>query len=75
MGPTRTDRRLDVREIEGPPFAEIVGTLEDLAGDESLLLVSSFEPEPLYAVLEARGFEYETANPDPGVWHVEIGPD
>jgi len=64
--------RLDVREIEGEPFGDIVDALEDLSAGESLLLVNSFEPTPLYDVLEERGFEYETTRPDASVWHVEI---
>jgi len=67
-----TDSVLDAREIDGEPFGEIMAALEELSADESLLLVNSFEPEPLYGVLEQRGFQYETANPEPDVWHVEI---
>lgn len=67
-----TERQLDVREIEGEPFEDIMSALDDLPADESLLLINSFEPEPLYNVMEQRGFEYETANPEPEVWHVEI---
>ena len=66
------DRRLDVRAIDGEPFSDIVAALEDLPTDESLLLVNSFEPEPLYDVLERRGFAFETHNPEPDRWHVEI---
>jgi len=66
------DRTLDAREIDGEPFEDIMAALDDLADDESLLLINSFEPEPLYGVLEERGFEHETANPDPEEWHVEI---
>lgn len=66
------ERELDVREIDGEPFDDITSALDDLPEDESLLLINSFEPEPLYSVLEQRGFEYETANPEPDVWHVEI---
>jgi uncharacterized protein (DUF2249 family) len=66
------DRKLDVREIDGEPFDNIMTALEELSSDESLLLINSFEPEPLYDVLENRGFEYETTNPSPEVWHVEI---
>ena len=74
MGTERTeaDRRLDVREIDGEPFDDIVAELETLPDDETLLLVNSFEPEPLYGVLEERGFEYETASPGADLWHVEI---
>lgn len=70
--PTDVNRRLDVREIDGEPFGAIVAALDDLAAGESLLLVNSFEPEPLYDVIERRGFAYETANPEPGLWYVEI---
>ncbi|MFB6084118.1 MAG: DUF2249 domain-containing protein [Halorientalis sp.] len=66
------DRRLDVRDIDGEPFGDIVAALEDLPDDETLLLVNSFEPEPLYDVLEQRGFTHETTNPEPDLWHVRI---
>jgi uncharacterized protein (DUF2249 family) len=70
--PTDVDRRLDVRDIDGEPFDDIMSALDDLAADETLLLVNSFEPEPLYDVVERRGFTYETSNPEPGVWYVAI---
>lgn len=70
--PSAPDRTLDVREIEGEPFGDIMAALEELQADESLLLINSFEPEPLYTVLEERGFEYAADNPEPDVWHVEI---
>lgn len=66
------DEKLDVREVDGEPFGDIVAALEDLPPGETLLLVNSFEPEPLYSVLEERGFAYETKNPEPDLWHVEI---
>lgn len=66
------DHRLDVREIDGEPFADIMSALEELSTGESLLLINSFEPQPLYQVLEDRGFSHETCNPEPNVWHVEI---
>ncbi|MUW14713.1 DUF2249 domain-containing protein [Halorubrum sp. CBA1125] len=72
LEPADTDRRLDVREIDGEPFGDIMASLGDLEGGESLLLINSFEPEPLYEVLERRGFAYETANPEPELWYVEI---
>jgi uncharacterized protein (DUF2249 family) len=72
LEPADADRRLDVREIAGEPFGDIMAALNELDSDESLLLVNSFEPEPLYDVIEDRGFTYETANPQPDVWHVEI---
>ncbi|MFB6280979.1 MAG: DUF2249 domain-containing protein [Haloferacaceae archaeon] len=66
------DRTLDVRDVDGEPFGRIMSALDDLSDDESLLLINGFEPEPLYGVLEDRGFEHETTNPAPGEWHVEI---
>jgi uncharacterized protein (DUF2249 family) len=66
------DRKLDVREIDGEPFDNIMTALEELSSDESLLLINSFEPEPLYDVLEDRGYKYETTNPSPDEWQVEI---
>jgi len=66
------DGRLDVRDVDGEPFDAIVAALDDCRAGESLLLINSFEPEPLYDVLDARGFEYETTHPAPDEWHVEI---
>ncbi|SFG32850.1 Uncharacterized conserved protein [Halopelagius inordinatus] len=65
-------RTLDAREIAGEPFSEITAALDELGDDETLLLVNSFEPEPLYAVLERRGFRHETTDVAPDEWHVEI---
>jgi uncharacterized protein (DUF2249 family) len=67
-----SDRRLDVREIDGEPFGDIVAELETLPDDETLLLVNGFEPEPLYRVLEERGFRYETTSDGSDVWYIEI---
>ena len=38
---------LDAREIDGEPFGDIVAALDDLPDDGRLVLVNSFEPEPL----------------------------
>jgi len=66
------DHELDVRERDDPPFDAIMAALDDLDDDASLLVINSFEPEPLYEILEDRGFAYETTNPSPGEWHVRI---
>ncbi|MFB6308948.1 MAG: DUF2249 domain-containing protein [Haloarculaceae archaeon] len=58
--------------MDGPPFPRIVSALEDLGEGERLRLVNDFEPEPLYDVLEQRGFEYETTQVDTEEWHVDI---
>lgn len=68
------DERLDAREIDGEPFGDIMAALDGLDDGESLCLVNSFEPVPLYDVLAERGFTHETANPTEDEWYVEITP-
>jgi uncharacterized protein (DUF2249 family) len=69
------DRTIDVREIEGAPFDDIMAELDALDPGETLLLQSSFEPEPLYDVLSQRGFAHETEQIEPTLYHVEIRHD
>jgi uncharacterized protein (DUF2249 family) len=64
--------RLDAREIDGEPFGAITAALDDLAPAGTLLLINSFEPVPLYDVLDRRGFVHETTQVDEAEWHVEI---
>lgn len=66
------DRRLDVREIAGEPFGPIMDELDALQPGEWLLLISSFEPKPLYDVLEQQGFETDTVRVDEEEWHITI---
>ena len=66
------DHELDVREIDGPPFGDIMAALEALDDGERLLLINSFEPEPLYDVLEAQGFEFESTQRAKDEWHIHI---
>ncbi|AEN05257.1 Protein of unknown function DUF2249 [halophilic archaeon DL31] len=66
---------LDVRETDGEPFGGIVDSLDALETGETLELVNSFEPVPLYAVLEQRGFSYDTEQVDEDEWHVRITHD
>jgi uncharacterized protein (DUF2249 family) len=63
---------VDARAVEGEPFGDIVAALESLDADERLLLINSFEPVPLYDVLDERGFAHDTAQVDDEEWHVEI---
>ena len=65
------DHRLDVREIDGPPFDDITAALGSLADGERLELIAPFEPKPLYEVLSARGYGYEVER-DGDVWRVCI---
>ncbi|WP_232701767.1 DUF2249 domain-containing protein [Halobacterium wangiae] len=70
--PADYDVRLDAREIDGEPFSDIVAELETLGDRETLLLVNSFEPEPLYSVLADRGFEHDTERAGDDEWRVYI---
>jgi len=63
---------LDAREIEGEPFGDIMAALERLPDGETLRLINSFEPEPLYDVLAERGFTHETEQVADDEWHVDI---
>lgn len=65
-------QELDVRTIDGEPFSDIMAALEGLDEDETLVLVNSFEPEPLYNVLEQRGYVYETTYVGNDEWRVSI---
>ncbi|MFB6137753.1 MAG: DUF2249 domain-containing protein [Halobacteriaceae archaeon] len=64
--------RLDVRDLDREPFGPITEALADLPEGDRLVLVNRFEPEPLYDVLERRGFAYETTQAGPEEWRVEI---
>lgn len=66
------DQTLDVRTVDGEPFSDIVDALETLDDTETLELINSFEPEPLYAVLDRRGFTHETEQVDEDEWRVRI---
>lgn len=65
-------RTLDVRKTDGRPFDDIMDALDSLPDDETLVLVNSFEPEPLYSVLERRGYTHETTRGADGEWRVAI---
>lgn len=67
-------RVLDIRNISGEPFSDIMAALDRLPVGESLLLVNDFEPEPLYGVLEQRGFVYASSRVD-DEWQITIRHD
>lgn len=72
MATESTERTLDVREIDGPPFDDIMAALEELETGHRLRLIAPFEPKPLYEVLDDRGFTHESREREDGVWHVHI---
>lgn len=63
---------LDAREIDGEPFSKIMSALENLHKDGTLVLINSFEPKPLYNVLEQWGFSHETTKQAADEWRVSI---
>ena len=67
-----SERTLDVREIDGPPFREIMDALDALEPEDRLRLIADFEPVPLYSVLETRGFTHESEQRADDEWHVLI---
>ncbi|WP_265111544.1 DUF2249 domain-containing protein [Halosolutus halophilus] len=70
--PAPAERTLDVREIDGEPFDDIVAALESLGENDRLRLIAPFEPVPLFEVLEARGFTHESNRQEDDLWHVLI---
>jgi len=63
---------LDVRDVDDEPFPHIMTALSDLEEGETLELVNSFEPKPLYEVLSTRGFDYESERVADDEWHVFV---
>jgi len=60
---------LDVREDikkGNDPFKKIMEAVNKLNEEESLVLINSFEPFPLYSVLKNKGFEHVTNNTPEG---------
>lgn len=72
MADAQADRTLDIRELSEPPFDPIMSELAALAPGSQLVLINSFEPTPLYGILEQRGFAYETEQVDSDEWHIRI---
>lgn len=65
--------RLDVRpfhERGEEPFAAIMSAVESLQPDQEFLLINSFEPVPLYRVMDKRGFTHQTSELSPEEWHI-----
>jgi len=69
--PPTADRVIDVRDIEGEPFSDIIDALDDLGAEETLRLTAPFEPVPLYGVLDGKGFDHETTEGE-DAFHVLI---
>ena len=63
---------LDVRPILGSgkdPFMDIMEKVKGLNDDETLMIINTFEPVPLYSVLAKKGYGHKTVNEN-GVWKI-----
>jgi uncharacterized protein (DUF2249 family)/TusA-related sulfurtransferase len=68
---------LDVRPLlrnGGEPFAAIMGAVNNLVPGQGLKLYATFRPEPLFRVMEVKGFSYEATPIDNGDWQVLFTP-
>lgn len=72
-----TPKVLDVRPIlqnGGEPFQEIMQAVRELAPGQGLKLVAPFRPQPLFRVMEGRGFDHEAREIADGHWEVLFTP-
>jgi uncharacterized protein (DUF2249 family) len=68
---------LDVRPIlrsGGEPFQAIMQAVQGLSPGQGLTLLATFRPQPLFRVMEARGFGHEAREIDGGDWEVLFTP-
>ncbi len=68
---------LDVRPIlknGGEPFQEIMQAVQGLAPGQGLTLLAPFRPQPLFRVMEGRGFDNEAREIGGGDWEVLFTP-
>ena len=73
-----TDLELDVRPIlrnGGEPFGAIMGAVNSLQPGQRLKLFATFRPDPLFRVMETKGFGYEATPLDDGEWQVIFTPE
>ncbi len=77
MVEVESDVVLDVRPVlaaGGEPFGRIMEAFAALRPGQTLTIVVGFEPLPLYAVAEARGFGHATARRPDGDFAVTFRP-
>jgi uncharacterized protein (DUF2249 family) len=70
--PDRSEIMLDVRPIiesGTDPFKAIMKTVKEMRADEMLHLVNSFEPVPLYSVMERKGYTHASEKQG-SEWHI-----
>lgn len=70
-------RILDVRPIlkdGGEPFQAIMEAVQSLEPGQSLQLLATFRPQPLFRVMASRGFDHEAREIGDGDWEVVFTP-
>ena len=68
---------LDVREdlrAGREPFGRIMQTLGRLQAGQGLVLYATFEPVPLFGVMEGKGFTHTAREIGGGDWEVRFEP-
>ncbi len=65
-----TFQKIDVRNIQGNFFPGLKKKACELSVGEGLEIIQTFEPHPLYEVLEQLGFEHYTEQTDKAEFHV-----
>lgn len=71
--PLTVDVREDLRRGD-EPFPRIMQAVRSLAPGQSLRLLATFEPLPLYAVLGKKGFGHKAKRHGEGDWEVTFEP-
>lgn len=72
-----TALRLDVRpfhERGEEPYHAIMSAVDSLAPGQEFLLVNSFEPIPLYRVMDKRGYAHQSSEIAADEWHILFRP-
>jgi uncharacterized protein (DUF2249 family) len=75
--PSRPISELDVRPIlaaRGAPLGAILAAIDALPVGGALRLIAPFEPVPLYAKLNAMGFDHAVSGRDDGAWEILFTP-
>lgn len=75
MGPEF--KTLDVRPVladGGEPFQAIMAAVESLAPGQGLKLIAPFKPQPLFSVLERKGFLHQISELEGGDFEVRFMP-
>lgn len=56
------------------PFVEIMSTVDSLGPNEGLRLLAPFKPQPLFSVMERKGYLHEVSELDGGDFEVKFIP-